>query len=440
MSAIEGLRGPARAPLGAGLFASPSLALFMSLFTSQAAVLVLSPILVEVAREFGVSTSTAGQLRVVAAPVAAVVAIVVARSAGRLPVRSLLAAGAALVGTGSIASAAAPSFVVLALAQVPAWIGVAVLVAGGIGAAGSWSAPEARSHVVARALAGAPAAWVVGMPVIGLVTDVSWRLAFIAVPLPASLATGAVLLATRPDRAEPRADASLARLLRHPGAITLALGELLAMSAWAGTLVFSGALFVEEYGASPRVTGLLLATVAVAYLVGNVLGGRIHHDCLGRALARGNVAAAATVALTWVITPNVAVTLLLFSFAAAVVAARTVVGTAYGFGLAGERTIELGAARAVITHVGYLAGSFIGGAALAVAGHAAVGIAFGALFLAATSPFVTAWSTRCAGGGAITLPHAPPRASARMRRSGTGQASQDRPSMAQINLMATCRW
>jgi predicted MFS family arabinose efflux permease len=149
------------------------------------------------------------------------------------------------------------------------------------------------------------------------------------------------------------------------------------MSAWAGTLVFSGALFIEEYGASARLTGVLLAAVALAYLGGNALGGRIHHECLRRALARGNVAAAGSVALTWLLTPNVVVTLALFSFAAAAVAARTVVGTGYGFTLAGERKLEVGAARAAITHAAYLAGSFVGGAGLALGGYSAVGVAFG---------------------------------------------------------------
>jgi len=371
----------------------------MSVFTSQAAVLVLSPILVDVARDLDVSTAVAGQLRVFAAPVALVVAVLVARSGGRFSLRSLLSLGAALVGVGSVASAASPSFVVLALAQVPLWIGVAVLVAGGVGAAGSWSAPEARSRVVARALAGAPAAWIVGMPVIGLVSGVNWRLAFLAVPLPAAVATGAVLLASRPERAARRSDASLTRLLRQPGARRWAVGELLAMSAWAGTLVFSGALFIEVYDASPRMTGLLLAVVALAYLGGNVLGGRIPHECLRRALAHGNVAAAASVALVWVITPNALVTLAFFSFAAAVVAARTVVGTAYGFVLAPERTLEIGAARAAITHAGYLAGSFVGGVALAAGGHAAIGAAFGLLFLGASAPYLSAWTGRCSATG-----------------------------------------
>jgi DHA1 family inner membrane transport protein len=403
MSALEGLTRPlVQDRRRLRLAASPAVLLFMCVFTSQAAVLVLSPILVDVARDLDVSTAVAGQLRVFAAPVALLAAVLVARSAGQVPLRTLLCAGAALVGVGSVASAAAPSFVVLALAQVPLWIGVAVLVAGGVGAAGSWSAPEARTRVVARALAGAPAAWIVGMPLIGLVAAGSWRLAFLAVPLPAAVATGALVIASRPASEGRRPDASLARLLRQPGARPWALSEFLAMSAWAGTLVFSGALFIEEYGASARLTGVLLAAVALAYLGGNALGGRIHHECLRRALARGNVAAAGSVALTWLLTPNVVVTLALFSFAAAVVAARTVVGTGYGFTLAGERKLEVGAARAAITHAAYLAGSFVGGAGLALGGYSAVGVSFGALFLGATIPYLYAWNARCARPGALT--------------------------------------
>ncbi len=372
----------------------PALVLFMSVFTSQAAVLVLSPILVELARDLDVSTALAGQLRVFAAPVALLVAVLVGRSAGRLPLRSLLLAGSALVAVGSVASAAAPSFVVLALAQVPLWVGVAVLVAGGVGASGS-SSGEGSARVVAVALAGSPAAWIVGMPVIGLVAEVSWRLAFVAVPLPAALVTGALVLARPPDEPVRRREASLALLLKEPGARMWMFGELLAMAAWAGTLVFSGALFIEVYGESPRLTGVLLAAVAAAYLAGNTLAGRVRHDCLRRALARSNVAAAAAVSLTWLVTPNVVVTLVLFSFAAAVVAARTVVGTAQGFALAGDRRLEVGAARAAFTHAGYLAGSFVGGAALAGGGFPAVGVVFGLLFLGATAPYLSEWAARC---------------------------------------------
>src|SRR2546421_5638427 len=111
MIALDSPSVPRR--LGRGVLASPSAALFMCVFTSQAAVLVLSPILVDVARDFDVSTAVAGQLRIVAAPVAALVAVAVARA--RLPYRLLLAGGSGLVAVGSVASAVAPSFEALAI-------------------------------------------------------------------------------------------------------------------------------------------------------------------------------------------------------------------------------------------------------------------------------------------------------------------------------------
>jgi MFS transporter, DHA1 family, inner membrane transport protein len=371
----------------------------MSVFTSQAAVLVLSPILVKIAADLHVSTALAGQLRILAAPVAAAVAVLLARFGGAASLRAILLGSTGLVAVGSIASAAAPSFLTLALGQLPLWIGVAGLVAGGIGAAGAWSTPDSRGRVVARAFSGAPAAWVVGMPLIGLVADASWRLAFLAVPLPSAMVTAVLVVVSRPPEARRRS-ASLRALLRERPARIWAAAELLAMSAWAGTLVFSGALFIERYGTSQRVTGLLLAAIAVAYLGGNALAGYVGGDCrLRRGLARVNVAAAVAIAATWALTPNLFVTVVVFAAASAIVAARTVLGTNYGFLLAGERALEIGAARAASTHVGYLIGSLVGGAALAVGNRTTVGIAFATLFLASAVPYLSMWATRCRSAG-----------------------------------------
>ena len=59
--------------------------------------LVLSPILVDVAREFGVSTATAGQLRSISGATGGVTALVLATAARRPGLRELLSLGAALV-------------------------------------------------------------------------------------------------------------------------------------------------------------------------------------------------------------------------------------------------------------------------------------------------------------------------------------------------------
>jgi DHA1 family inner membrane transport protein len=192
---------------------SPSIVLFLALFASQSGVLVLSPILSDVAADFGVSIAQAGQLRIFAAPLAAVVAIVAARSLARFSPRALLGVGSALVALGSAASAAAPTYLLLALAQVPVWGGIATLLAAGVAATASWSTSETRTRVVAHAFAGPPAAWIVGMPVIGFVASVHWRLAFLALPLPAGLLALAAVLRRQPDQPLPRAETSLTGVL-----------------------------------------------------------------------------------------------------------------------------------------------------------------------------------------------------------------------------------
>jgi predicted MFS family arabinose efflux permease len=368
--------------------ASPSLVLFLALFASQAGVLVLSPILSDVADDFGVSIATAGQLRILAAPLAAVVALGAGRALVRFSPRALLGVGSALLAVGSVASAGAPTFTLLALAQVPMWGGIAILLAAGVAAAGAWSEPERRTRVVAHALAGPPTAWIVGMPLIGVVAEVHWRLAFVALPLPAALVALLAVVGRGRDRPLSGRGTTLSGLLRLPRARRWALGELFANTAWAGTLVYSGALLTEGYGLSTTATGVALGGVAAAYLLANRRAGGGTQDSARRSMLAASVGAALAVALTWGVTPGVAVTLVFFSVAAAMTATRMVAATVYGFTVANDLAREVGVVRAVSTQVGYLVGSLAGGAAYALAGFGGLGVVFGGLFVASTLPYV----------------------------------------------------
>jgi DHA1 family inner membrane transport protein len=392
MASITPTATRTRAPGGPhrGIVGSASLVLFLAFFASQAGVLVLSPILSEIADEFGVSVAEAGQLRILAAPLAALAALAAGRLLVRVSPRALLAAGCALLALGSTASAAAPSLLVLGLAQAPMWVGIAMLLTAGVAATSSWSAPERRTRVVAHALAGPPAAWIVGMPVIGLVAEIHWRLAFLAFPLPAALLAGLALATCPADHPISGTETSLRSLLRRADARRWALGELLANSAWAGTLVFSGALLTEKYGMSTAATGVALAAIAIAYLAGNQRAGSLVGEHAKRTMLACSLGAALLVALTWAFTPAVALTLAVFAASGALVAARTVAGTVYGFEAAGDLGREVGTARAVTTQLGYLLGALAGGAALALGGFALLGVVFGGLFVASTVPYAIA--------------------------------------------------
>ena len=164
---IAAVPSTATMPTLRAIAARPSPVLFACLFASQAALLVLSPVLTDIAREFRTSTAAAGQLRTILGAAGGVTALSLALAGRRPGLRDMLLHGASLVLAGSVASALAPSFAVLAVAQAVIGVGIGLIVAIGIAAAGEWAAPGERPKTLAWAIAGMPAAWVVGMPLAG---------------------------------------------------------------------------------------------------------------------------------------------------------------------------------------------------------------------------------------------------------------------------------
>ena len=223
--------------------------LLLCLAASQAAILVLTPVLPALASDLEVSTATAGQLRTVSGLSAGLTALVAGLLASRIGLRELLGAGLVALVVSSAISAAAPSFAVIAFAQLGVGIGVGLSYTAAIAAVADWTIPADRSRVLAVALLGPPIAWIVGMPLAGFVGESSWRLAWVAAPVTFSLVALAVL-ACRASTPPASTRADFRAVLAHPGVVRWSSGELFAYSAWAGTLVFIGALFVESYGLS----------------------------------------------------------------------------------------------------------------------------------------------------------------------------------------------
>jgi len=204
--------------------------LFLCLAASQAGILVLTPVLPALASDLDVSTATAGQLRTISGLSAGVTALLAGLLASKVGLRELLGAGLVSLALGSVFSAVAPSFALVALAQLAIGIGIGLTYTAAIAAVGDWTTTPDRSGVLAFALLGPPTAWIVGMPLSGLVGDVSWRIAWIAAPFTFSLVALAVL--ARRESAPPASTrVDLRAVLAHPGVVRWSTGELLAYSA-----------------------------------------------------------------------------------------------------------------------------------------------------------------------------------------------------------------
>ena len=190
------------------------------------------------------------------------------------------------VGIGM--SAAAPSFFLLAVAQIPVGLGLAFTLGGALAASARWAPPGTEARLLSWALLGQPLAWVFCMPLIGVVAAPGWRYAWL-VPLTATVLATAIV-ARRKDSNECEPPLPLSVLRRDRALQRWAIAEVFALSAWAGTLIYCGALFIESYGVSTAGAGFILGGVAVAYLPGNALFRRwvttsAIRICIGLALA-----------------------------------------------------------------------------------------------------------------------------------------------------------
>jgi len=359
--------------------------LMTALAASQAALVVLNPLLPDVARELDVSVASAGQLRTVSGFAAGVAALAVGLLATRVGLRELMLGAIATLACGSVVSALAPDLAVLIAAQTLAGLGIGVSYSAAVAATAEWSTAANRSRVLALTLLGPPLAWIVGMPLVGLVGEVSWRLAWIVVPV--SMAVVAIgLLLGRSMTPPARERAGLRLVLSQPGVKRWSIGELFAFSGWAGALVYVGALLVESYDLSIAATGLALGFGALVYVPGNFLFRRwvdAHGRTLLVALA---LSAAVTVALLGAVRSSLWVSLVLFSLLCFIAGGRTLAGSARGLGLAQELRLGVTGVRTAAVQSGYFVGAAVGGIALATGGYALLGVAFAGLFVAAAIP------------------------------------------------------
>ena len=362
-----------RPPAGAAV-------LFACVFAAQSGLIALSPVLVAVAADLGVSPAAAGQLRGAAGLAAGVAATTVPRAARKLGLRPLLILGGAALLVGSVASALAPTFGTLLLGQMLVGVAASVLVTTATTAAGEWSGPDDRTRLLSLALIGAPAAWIVGMPLLGMLGAASWRYGVVAITVPAAL-VAIVSAARAPAASERRVEAAgVVAALRDPAVRRWALAELAANAGWLGLLVYAGALFTESYGTSPLSTGGLLAAAAAAFLAGNLVFRRVADAEPRRMLIQLALALGVLVGLLGAVRPSPLFSGTVLVGASFVSGGRTLVANLVAVQAPPERRASMAALRAVANQFASLAGAATAGAALATFGYGGLGLVLGLLF------------------------------------------------------------
>jgi len=219
-------------------------------------------------------------------------------------------------------------------------------------------------------------AWIIGNPLIGVISEAaSWRLAYLVPGAFAAAAVAAALVLAPPGGgADPDRRGGLAAVLGNRSARAWTVAELVAYAAWTAELTYAGAFYIETYGVGEATTGVLLAVGSLAFLVSTLntrrLEGRVDRrvSIVIAALAMGGL-----LAVMMNVTPSVWFTLGVFCLLALSAGVRSTASSSLGLTQMPGRAGSMMAARTAAAQLGYMLGAAAGGAVLALSDFGVLG-------------------------------------------------------------------
>jgi predicted MFS family arabinose efflux permease len=350
--------------------------LVLATAATQASIVALAPLLVEIGREFDASIGEVGLARSLLAGMAVAVSLGIGPLIDRAGVGPLIAVGGGLAMLGAGFSAAAPSLAWFYLASLVTGAGVACTLSAGFAGVATYFSGARVEWAMGWVVGSQAAAWIVGTPVIGFLAEHgSWRLAFVVPAVIGGLALVAGLMAP-PGRALRGSGfrEGLAGVFRQPSARRWTIAELVAYSAWTAEITYAGAFYIETYDLGEATVGLLLPIGSLVFLITSTNTNRLTAVFPRRpliALAAVGMGVVLVPVLNW--TPAVAVTVGLVCVTAFFAAVRSAGSSALGLAQLPENPGSMMGARTASAQLGYVLGAAGGGLVIELLGFGALG-------------------------------------------------------------------
>lgn len=354
-------------------------------FTTVFNLLIISPLLVEIAGEFSITVPVAGSLMAVYALMSALLALVFGPLSDQYGRRPLMIFGLGTLVAASLGSAVAPTFPLLLAMRGLAGLGVAALQPSVLAAVADHFPYQERGTAMAWVVTANTMAGIFGVPVGTVLAGlVSWRWTFGL--LTAVMALVFVIMVARFPRVRRSSSASgidirayLARyrgILRRGSPSAALVVNFLGVASWHSWLTYLGAFFVFTYGLPTAALSIVLMGQGVGVLIGSNLFGRAS-DRLGkkRILVMTTLLSAVIVTLeaNWVVAAWLGV--LLHVALTMPVGARFAIVPALLTELVPEARGSMMSLNASAQQLGSMTGAVLGGAVIALGGYGLLGLA-----------------------------------------------------------------
>jgi predicted MFS family arabinose efflux permease len=384
------------------------LPLVLATTATQASIVVLAPLLVEIGHSLDASVSAVGVARSVLAGTAFAGSLAIGPLIDRIGVRPLIVRGGALTLAGAVATAASPTLAIFYAAHVVTGLGVGCLLSAGFAGVASYFSGREMAWAMGYVVGAQSLAWIVGNPIVGTLAHVgSWRLSYL---VPASVCLAALVagLMLRPaavvatEAKQESIRDGLRAVFSDPSARRWTISELVAYTAWSAELTYAAVFYIRNYDTGVGTIGFLLAGGSVVFLLSSLSTARITTRFTRKPLlvvCAVGMGAALVPMLNWA--PSVLGTFLMFCAMAVFAGIRLAGSSALGLEQLPDRPGAMMGARTSAAQLGYMVGAAGGGVVLALWGFGALGfvlfagMALSALLLAGVHD---PWSERQRAG------------------------------------------
>ncbi|HEY8808218.1 MAG TPA: MFS transporter [Candidatus Limnocylindria bacterium] len=255
--------------------------------------LVMSPVLEQMAREFGITTGTAGLVVAAYGAPGIAVALVAGPYSDRIGRKPFLVVGPLVMGIATLAAAAAPTFGLIIAARIASGIGASVLFPNINATIADIFPFRERGRAIATAIGMNTMASVVGVPIAGIVAEAtSWRVSVALVGVLAIIAAG-VLFARMPNaqgtNRESKVRALYALILRDRSAVAAIGSSFLGALFWFTWATYLVVYFQRTFDLGQGPASTVALTLGLGVLIGSQIGGRLGDRIGHRRIVGGSV-------------------------------------------------------------------------------------------------------------------------------------------------------
>jgi DHA1 family inner membrane transport protein len=248
-------------------------------FTSVYANIVISPVITQLAAEFGVTTGTAGLVAAAYGVPGIFIAILSGPYSDRFGRKRFLVGGAMVMGVFTLLGSFVSSFALLLILRAIAGAGASVIFPNVNATLGDNFPYRERGRAISTVIAFNTMASVVGIPIAGIVAEAtSWRVSLAIVGLLAIAAATLLLFQLKPAQVNVSASRVLElyrTILRNRSAVAAIISSLLGGLYWFTWVTYLVVFFQDTFGLSQGTASTYALTMGLGVFIGSQVGGRV---------------------------------------------------------------------------------------------------------------------------------------------------------------------